>query len=792
MYLSASETSEHPKAHEEAKDVKTEGNRGSDYDLKILSVVVLSSSPIVKQVGIFLFNISEFTLKACEIADNEYFTNLESLILQINPSNCVLGINKDSLDYKRLNHVFTVCNLPCSYKFQTVKDITSVDGKLHFKVTNSLEFLLSKDDELKNHTKEVSMRLAMKAFCLVTDYVKYQERGFKARFTLSTYTMDSYLCMDRAAFGSLSILPLNTANQKVSVYDLLNKCRTSIGSQLLKMWISQPLVDPEQIRKRHDCVEVFRSMYRTIQAECLRKVQNMDLILLKFKNFEMGIDARNSKQPTFEDLVTLYDCIISVNRLNQFTLKKYTGAHADTIKQTFIEPLSKISSKFESYLRLVERTIDLKEAENRNYLFNRNFDENLKELSAKLDKIRSEMEAQRQAIQDELPYSSMKKGNLVKLVECNTMVFLLRVPKKEQNNVQRCNLPGITIEKVRLNKNEFLFTTQKLRKQCTQYKNTMAEYEECQKLMVNRTFKVACTYWALLERFIKVVATLDVLTAFAEVSTIFNYVRPEIDESGENVHLVEARHPLVEYVLADHSFIPNDLHMNRHTSRVHITTGPNMGGKSTYIKQVGIIAVMNQIGSFVPCKAAKLPIFRHVLCRIGASDIQLRGVSTFLAEMVESSAILRMANEHSLVIIDELGRGTSTHDGFGLSWAILVDLIERAKCFCLCATHFHEMGALAQEHAGVVNKHLTAQFFGDTNTMTFLYKVKDGVCKKSFGINVALIANFPKDVVESARKRLDELERKYQPSRAEAVKQLLRCSTFGEFKENLHTLELKT
>ncbi|XP_954306.1 DNA mismatch repair protein msh2, putative [Theileria annulata] len=648
------------------------------------------------------------------------------------------------------------------------------------------------DDSVKNHMKEINLKLAMKAFCLTADFINYKDRNYKSHFTLSIYTMDNYLCLDRAAFTSLSILPFNTHQQnvKMSLYDLLNKCRTSIGSQLLKMWITQPLVSVVDIKKRQDCVEAFKSMYRTIQSECLRKVQNLDQILTKFKNFDMGIEAKSTKQPSFEDLVVLYDCIISANRLNQFTFKRYDGIHSHTIRELFAEPLSKISSKFESYLRLVEKTVDLKEAENRVYVFNRNFDESLKKISSKLDQIRYDIEGQRQTIQNELPYSG-KKGNQVKIVECNTLGFLFRIPKKDQPSLLKAQIPGVNIEKVRLNKNEFLFTTPKLRRQCTLYKSTLAQYEESQDLMVKRTFKVACTYWSLLERFIKIIATLDVLTAFAEVATLFNYVRPTIDETGKTVNLVDARHPLVEYVLTSNSFIPNDLYMERDRSRVHITTGPNMGGKSTYIKQVGLIAIMNQIGSFVPCKKAKLPIFKHILCRIGASDIQLRGVSTFLAEMVESAAILRMANEHSLVIIDELGRGTSTHDGFGLSWAIVVDLIERAKCFCLCATHFHEMGSLALEHFGVVNKHLTAQFYDSNNSMTFLYKVKDGVCKKSFGINVAIIAKFPPDVIESARNKLKELEHKYSPKHTDLIKDLLRSPTFTEFKNSLQTLALE-
>ncbi|KAK2197413.1 bifunctional P-loop containing nucleoside triphosphate hydrolase/DNA mismatch repair protein MutS [Babesia duncani] len=172
--------------------------------------------------------------------------------------------------------------------------------------------------------------------------------------------------------------------------------------------------------------------------------------------------------------------------------------------------------------------------------------------------------------------------------------------------------------------------------------------------------------------------------------------------------------------------------------------------------QVGLIVVMNQIGSLVPCSRATLPIFHQILCRVGASDIQLRGVSTFLAEMVEAAAILKTANARSLAIIDELGRGTSTHNGFGIAYAIMVELITRARCFTLCATHFKEMAALTK-YPGVVTRHFTAQRV-ESGKLVFLYKVQDGVCEHSYAINVAEIAKMPPPVIESARNKLLELQ----------------------------------
>lgn len=244
------------------------------------------------------------------------------------------------------------------------------------------------------------------------------------------------------------------------------------------------------------------------------------------------------------------------------------------------------------------------------------------------------------------------------------------------------------------------------------------------------------------------IAQLDCLISFAvaAISAPTPYIRPNIYDDTEGIlKLKNVRHPCLE--LQDNvNYIANDVDFKKEETNMYIITGPNMGGKSTYIRSVGVAVLMAHIGSFVPCDEADISIVDSILGRIGANDNLNKGLSTFMVEMIETSAIIRTATNKSLVIIDELGRGTSTYDGCGIAWAIAEYLAKETKSFTLFATHFHEITELANMVSTVKNSHMYA--IVENENFILLYQVRSGIMDKSFGIYVAKLANFPEDVVK--------------------------------------------
>ncbi|KAJ1673298.1 MSH2 protein, partial [Spiromyces aspiralis] len=432
-------------------------------------------------------------------------------------------------------------------------------------------------------------------------------------------------------------------------------------------------------------VQVFfddMGLRESVRNVHLRLIPDLRRISKRFK----------SGKASLQDAVRIYQFIVKLPGLAEILEAATIGS--DLICKNFITPIKESMQSLSKLQDLVETTIDLELVDRHEYVIKPEFDSSLRELMNGMEAAMKEMIDEQTRVADALGLEVDKK---LKLEKNGVFGYCLRLTRTEAPRIR--NKGSQYIELVAL-KTGVYFTTPRLREHSHTYSDLSNEYERKQSSLIKEVVRVISTYCPVLESLNGVIAHLDVLVSFAEASAAapIPYVRPVIKEEGDLI-LKEARHPCLE-VQDEISFIPNDVSMVRGRSEFEIITGPNMGGKSTYIRQIGVIALMAQVGCFVPCSKAETCIFDCILARVGAGDAQLKGVSTFMAEMLETASILKAATPQSLIIIDELGRGTSTYDGFGLAWAISEKIITEVHSFCLFATHFHELTVLEQQHPG--------------------------------------------------------------------------------------------
>uniref|UniRef100_A0A182SM18 DNA mismatch repair proteins mutS family domain-containing protein n=1 Tax=Anopheles maculatus TaxID=74869 RepID=A0A182SM18_9DIPT len=399
---------------------------------------------------------------------------------------------------------------------------------------------------------------------------------------------------------------------------------------------------------------------------------------------------------------------------------------------------------------MVEQIIDLEAVEQGEYLVKSDFDSQLQERKQEMDEIHSKMKRHLASVAKDI---GLEAGSSIKLEFVSQHGYHFRITLKDETLIRKNNSYRI-LDAI---KGGVRFTTSKLQDYSDSFATLKSAYEEQQQTIVAEVIRVAIGYidpWTMLNNQI---AQLDCLVSFAvSASTApIPYVRPKMHKDGPSVlKLSQIRHPCLE-LQEDVNFIANDALFAQDAS-MYIITGPNMGGKSTYIRSVGVTVLMAHVGAFVPCENAEMSIVDCILGRVGANDNFTKGLSTFMVEMIETAGIIRKATGKSLVIIDELGRGTSTYEGCGIAWSIAEWLAKDSKCFTLFATHFQEITDLATYVPNVKNCHMEA--IVDEKRMTLLYQVKPGVMEKSFGIQVAKLANFPPGVIQLAQKFYSECE----------------------------------
>jgi len=713
-------------------------------DPSVLAALQLRTAAAAgNEVGLaFADSSGERVLHVCQFADEDDFANLESVLVQAGVKEVITSLKADALPPK------AKAALERARVVHTVRPAKDFDAK---DIEQDLRRLLGNHHSAQPHSERP---LALASASAVIRFLELlsNESNFGS-YRMKDFHLSHFLRLDGAAIHALNLQASRDDPSRSSLFGLLDRCNSAMGSRLLHMWMKQPLLDQEQIRRRQDLVEAFVtdvSLRQNLRETHMRRLPDLRRYCKKL----------TSGRAKLVDLMALYDFL---RKLPDFVecLKGYDGEHHELVESAFTEKLDQVHRECTKLMQMVEATIDMDELANRNYRINPKFDEKLEELKDEMDEAYAEIAAQHSQTARNI-FGGSKDANKLKLERGAENGFIFRMTSKDESKIRGKSEYNV----LKTNKTGVQFETRQLRRLSDGYTELSNQYERDQQALSQRALEIASGYVPLLEIAEVMLSELDVLLSFAVVSTTapIAYTRPKMLAQGSHVlELKGARHPMVEAVQQDRQFIANDVSMNPTDSMLQIITGPNMGGKSTYIRQVGVIILMAQMGCFVPCASARISIVDCILARVGAGDSQARGVSTFMSEMLETAAILRTASASSFVIIDELGRGTSTYDGFGIAWAICEHLAKQTKALCLFATHFHELTALADTEPTVSNQHVTAQAANDE--LTFLYKVAAGPCDQSFGIHVARLAKFPSDVVAMAKRKAEELE-DFTPQRA--------------------------
>ncbi|GAA5902264.1 hypothetical protein JCM8208_007244 [Rhodotorula glutinis] len=763
------------------------GNLGPLEDLLFTHTDLLASPMLVairvqvkdgvKTVGVAYADVSAREMGVAEFIDNDLFSNTEALLIQLGVKEALVVDQDKALDYdlSKLNSLLQRCGIVVTPRKKSEFTKGDVEQDLNRLLRSSL--LMATRPEFDQHVGMSSMSAIVSYSALMVDSANF------GAYNLKTHDLSMYMRLDASAVRALNLMPdptgLGGSTKTMSVFGLLNRCKTAQGTRLLAQWLKQPLVNRHIILQRQDLVECLCTKDEFRQALTDDFLKSMPDFHRISKRFQKGAAS-------LEDVVRVYQAVLLLPGLvtclesgveaavegdedgdaEMGDGEKDEGAEGGgekrwrgLIDELWLAQLQEHTASLATYQEMVETTIDLSELSRHNFAIKADFDEGLKDLRDQLEGVRDQLNDEHNRVADDLKMDA--DGKVLHFENSTVYGHCFRLTRKEAAAIK--NKKGYI--ELKSQTNGVHFTTKPLKSLNEEHRNINKAYEKKQSGLVKDVIGIAASYCEVLEALNTVLAHVDVIASLANSALVapIPYVKPTIFERGAgSLKLDEARHPCLE-VQEGIDFIANDVHLERDTSEFCIITGPNAGGKSVFIRQTALIALLAQIGAFVPCASAEVPIFDSVLCRVGAGDSQLKGVSTFMAEMLETSAILRQASRDSLVIIDELGRGTSTYDGFGLAWAISEHLSTVTRASVLFATHFHELTALAHEVAHVQNLHVEAHVEANPNTLTgrditLLYKVLPGVCDQSFGIHVAELANFPEEVVKLAKRKADDLE----------------------------------
>ena len=524
-----------------------------------------------------------------------------------------------------------------------------------------------------------------------------------------------YLYLHSSALINLDILENSqTKKKKGSLFDLLDKTTTPKASRMLKQWIQEPLINPKKIIARQQAVSFFlqEKELREKLQELLSVTSDIERTIARFETERF----KDVELLSFLNTLEVYN--VFLNTISEKSNINWMQVTAKNMHETLKQIMEELKGK------IVDDKI-IKEGYN-----------------IRFDRVRNQKLHGKKAMDDYLEEEKEKTGiRNLRLEENKVLGYFFEVTQSNYSLV-----PDYFIERSKLS-NKKRYVTEKLKEMEAEYYEALELYDYLYKETIRRIVYETRPHFNFIRKMIDFISLNDILMSFAQLSEQYNYKRP-ILEKGNNIYIKNAYHPLLQ-AFSYKKVVPNDCHLPNHT--IQIITGPNMGGKSTYLKTVGLIVLMAQIGCFVPAELRFSPVDR-ILVRMGANDYILNDQSTFMLEMEEVSYIVYHATENSLILMDELGRGTSTNDGLSIAHAVISYIQDKINAKMICSTHYHELIELENELPFVFNYHAEVKQT-DTGSI-FTFKIIRGGMSKSFGIEVAKKAGLPKEIIETSEKLL--------------------------------------
>lgn len=674
--------------------------------------------------GISVCDISTGEFLATQIVEHNNFARLLDEISRYSPAEIIVSdmMFNSKTEIEKIKERFET--------YISKESEESFDGEYEL-LSGMYNIIDDKNEKIKNLSDK---KLAIYAINALLKYLEdTQKTSLDHINTIKIYNTTRYMALDINARRNLEITEkMRDKSKKGTLLWVLDKTSTSMGGRLLRRWLNDPLIDRKEINDRLDAVEELKDsiILRGDVVEALKKVYDIERLAGK-----ISYGNANGR-----DMISLKN---SVKQLPE--IKKVLSTTGAGLLKEIYENIDTLDDIYEIIEKSIvdEPPIGVKDGGIIKIGYDPEIDK-LKLATTEGKKWILELEAKER---EQTGIKGLKVGfnkvfgYFIEVTKSN----LSMVPDRYVRKQTLTNCERYITEELKNLENQILGAEERV---VTLEYNAFCEVRSSIEKQIQRIQKTAT-----------LVSTLDVLVSFATVAEDMNYVKPEVDNGGV-IDIKEGRHPVIEKMISNSNFVPNDTYLDEEGNRLAIITGPNMAGKSTYMRQVALITSMAQVGSFVPASYAKIGVVDKIFTRVGASDDLSMGQSTFMVEMMEVATILKEATKNSLVILDEIGRGTSTYDGLSIAWAVAEFIADKEKCGAktLFATHYHELTELENKVEGVKNYSIAVKEKGED--IIFLRKIVDGGTDESYGVHVARLAGVPQVVTKKANEILQSLERR--------------------------------